>query len=295
MDNHGAVATSSAVTVSVKPLSLTVITPAEGASIAADFVLIRGTYQAPPNSGITVNGKVAASDGQGNFFRKQFSVLSPGANTLTITLASADGQTSTLTRNVTSTGQRTFQISADWDNVMAPSTVTLSASRRGTSPITAVQITNLTGGTGDTSVFDGTTLVKLTFATPGNYSPSVTVTDADGNSYTQTIAIVVQDKIALDQKLKAIWNTFTATLATGDTQTASTFLSSSARMRYAPVFTTLALQMPTIVANWGIPQTGALDTEIAEYTIGRIISSEKRRYFILLLRDGRGVWQIDTM
>ena len=294
VDNHGAIATSAAVTVSVQPLALTVTSPVEGASIPGDFVLIGGTYQAPPNSGVTVNGKVAASDGQGNFIVNNFP-LAPGVNTLTISLASADGQTNTLTRTVSSTGVAPFRISADWDSALAPATVTLSASHRGTGPITAVQITNLTGGVGDASVFDGTSLVKLTFAKAGIYTPSVTVTDADGNSYTQTVVIVVQDKTALDQKLKAIWNSFTATLATSDTQTASTFLSSSARIRYAPVFNTLASQMPTIVAKWGIPQTGALDTEIAEYTIGRIISSEKRRYFILLLRDGRGVWQIDTM
>ena len=294
VDNHGAVATSAAVTVSVQPLALTVTTPAEGASIATDFVLIRGTFQAPPNSGITVNGKVATSDGQGNFFVNNVP-LSPGANTLTITLASADGQTSTLTRTVTSTGQAPFQISADWDNVMAPSTVTISASRRGTSPITAVQITNLTGGTGDTSVFDGTTLVRLTFATPGLYAPSVTLTDPDGKSYSQTIAIAVLDRAALDQKLKAIWNGFTAILSSGDTQTASNYVSSAARMRYGPVFSLLASRMPTIVANWGAPQTGVLNNEIAEYTIGRVVAGEKRRYFIMLLRDIQGIWRIDSM
>jgi hypothetical protein len=105
----------------------------------------------------------------------------------------------------------------------------------------------------------------------------------------------VRDKAVLDQNLKALWNAFSAALAGGDTQTASTFISSAARMRYAQVFATLAPQMPTIIANWGAPQTGSLDTEIAEYTVGRVIAGEKRRYFIMLLRDDKGIWKIDTM
>ena len=41
-------------------------------------------------------------------------------------------------------------------------------------------LANFSGGTADTSVFDGTVLAKLTFPTAGIYQFTVTVTDAGG-------------------------------------------------------------------------------------------------------------------
>jgi len=293
VDNHGAVATSAPITVSVSPLALTVTTPAEGASIAGDFVLIRGTYQAPPNSSVTVNGIVAANDGQGNYFVNNLGLV-PGSNVLTVTLNTAGGQTSTLTRTVTSTAMSPIQVTADPDRGFAPFTTTLRLDR---SPgaISQMTLANFSGGTADTSVFDGKVLAKLTFPTAGIYQFTVTVTDAGGTSYSQPIAILVQDTSTVDQMLKAIWNGFAVGLGAGDIQGAKTFLSGNAQSRYGPVLTLIAPSLASAVANWDPPKTGAIDTEIAEYTVRRIINGIKRVYYVYLLRDPDGIWRIDSM
>ena len=294
VDNRGALMTSSPVNVTVQSMALTITTPADGATIAADFVLVKGTYQGPPNSGVTVNGVVAVSDGQGNFLVNNFP-LTAGANTLTITLNTADGQSTSQTRTVTSTGMAPFQIVADPDTGFAPLSATLRVTNRTSTPLSTFSFANVGAGVLDTSGATADAIGKISYSSPGTYTPTITLVDGAGHSYTQTVVVQVQDRAVLDQHLKALWNAFSVALAAGDTQTASAFISSAARMRYAPVFASLATQMPTIVANWAAPQTGSLDTEIAEYTVGRVIAGEKRRYFIMLLRDDRGIWQIDTM
>ncbi len=95
-DSHGAVASSPSVSIQVVTPTLTIASPAANAVVAADFIMVSGTYQAPPNSGITVNGAVVSNDGQGHFAANNVP-LTVGANTLTINLATADGQTMTQT------------------------------------------------------------------------------------------------------------------------------------------------------------------------------------------------------
>jgi hypothetical protein len=294
VDDHGVVTTSAVVNVSVQPLALTATSPAEGASIASDFVLVRGTYQAPPNSGVTVNGVVAANDGQGNFFINNFP-LAPGPNTLTITLSSSDGQTSTLTRNVTSTGLAPFQITAESDNVLAPGIVTFRVARRGVSPVVSWQVANLSDGTVDSAVFDGVTLTKLTLTTPGVYSPAVTVTDSVGNTYTQIVALVVSERNMLDASLRTLLAQMMNALTAGDTNTAMSFLSTAGRGRYTSVFAQLAVLMPTIVASWSAPQASSLHVDIGEYTVRRVVAGVKHIYFIYMLKDDYGIWRIDSL
>jgi hypothetical protein len=294
VDNRGAVTVSATANITVAPLQLTITSPADGASVGADFVLVHGTYQAPPNSGVTVNGKVATTDGQGRFAVNNFR-LALGTSTLTITLTAADGQSVTRTLTVASTGAAPYQVAADRETGFAPLTTTIRVTSRTATPVTTVAFANLGAGVLDTAGATAEAPARISYAVPGVYLPTITITDAAGNSYTQTVAIVVQERATLDQRLKALWAGFSVALASGDTQTAATFLSSAARIRYAPVFALLAPQMPVIIANWAPPQTGSLDTEIAEYTVGRIVGGERHRYFILMLRDDRGVWQIDTM
>ncbi|HTR59852.1 MAG TPA: Ig-like domain-containing protein [Casimicrobiaceae bacterium] len=293
VDDHGAVTTSSAVSVTVQPLALNVTAPADGASVASDFVLVKGTLQAPPNSGVSVDGAVAASDGT-NFFVGNIP-LSPGANVITIALTTAEGQSVTQTRTVTSTATSPYQITADVDASFAPATVVLSASRRLERKIVGASLSGLGGATADPSAFDGQTIAKLTFSTPGRYDPVVTLTDDSGATYTQSVAILVLDEASLGALVKSVWTGFVAALTAGDKAAALRRVSSAMHFKYGPVLDVLAPHLPQIVATWSVPVTGALADDLGELVVGRTWQGKDRAFFIYVMREKDGVWRIMGM
>jgi hypothetical protein len=293
-DARASVATSASVNVRAITPALAITSPAAGASLAADFMIVTGTYQAPPNSGITVNGVVASNDGQGNFAANNVPIAS-GANNFTVTLTTADGQSVTQTQLVNSSATAPMQIYVDPDVDFAPATFTIRVKNRTANTISSFSYSNLGGGQIDTSGASQAVLGSITYSVPGLYTPRFTVTDSSANTYAQTLAIHVQDKAALDQMLKRVWSDFGSTLAAGDVQRAMIQLSITARARYGPVLTRIAPGLRAAVATWTLPQSGALGAEIAEYWVQRTVEGVKRAYLIYLLRNPDGIWQLDSM
>jgi hypothetical protein len=294
VDNRGAVTTSAPVSVNVQTLGLAITSPAANAQIAADFVTITGTYQAPLNSGVTINGVVAHNDGQGNFYINNFP-LAAGTNTFTVKLASPDGAATSLTQAVTSTGIAPFQISLDPDTGMAQTTATIRVAQRGAAGWSNIAFSGIGTGVLDTTGLTQTVPGTITYAVPGIYKPRVTLTDAAGNAYTQTLSIIVQDKTAQGQSMQAVWTRFAGALAGGDKKVALASLNAMAQVRYGPVFDALESHLREIVANWSAPRIGRMSDEVAELTVARNIDGVKRLFFIYLLRDGNGIWRVENM
>lgn len=292
VDNRGAVTTSAPVSVTVQPLALTIASPAEGASIAADFVTVTGTFQAPPNSGVTVNGVVANSDGS-NYFINGLALV-PGTNTITVTLTTAEGQTVSQSRMVMSTAAANYRISASIDNVMAPGSVLLRVAKRLDRRVVSLQIANL-GGTADLSVFDGATLAKVTFTNPGRYEPIVTIQDDAGNSYSQSVAILVQDPVTLSAVVRAVWTGFAGSLAGGDKLAAMSRMSETVRFRYGPTLDALAPYFAQIIPTWSAPSVGLLASGLAELVVTRDVQGVGRMFFVYVIRERDGVWRLTSM
>ena len=64
VDNKSTTTTSAPVGIAVKALGLSFTSPGAGASLDGDSVVVTGTFQAPANSGVNVNGVTAALDSQ---------------------------------------------------------------------------------------------------------------------------------------------------------------------------------------------------------------------------------------
>jgi hypothetical protein len=294
IDDASAVTTSAEVRIQVVTPALTITTPVPNATILADFVLVSGTYLGPPNSGMGVNGLVASNDGQGRYFVNNLP-LTDGSNTLTVTLTMADGQTITQTQTVSRAAVAPMQVYAEIDADFAPATFTIKVLNRTANAITNISYPNLGGGQLDASVVDQSTLGKITYTTPGVYMPGFVITDSAGNTYTQTVAVLAQDRAALDQMLKAVWGEFSNALAMGNIPSAMKFFSGNAQVRYGPVLAQIAPSLAAAVANWEPPQTGSLGNEVSEYTVRRIVRGTKHVYFVYFLRDPNGLWQLDLM
>jgi Bacterial Ig domain/Glucodextranase, domain B len=293
-DARGAVATSASVDVRAITPALAITSPAVGASLPADFMIVTGTYQAPPNSGITINGVVASNDGQGNFAANNVPIAS-GANTFTVTLTTADGQSVTQTQLVNSSAIAPMQIYVDPDIDFAPATFTIRVKNRTANTIASFSYSNLGGGQIDTSESSQTVLGSITYTAAGLYRPLFTVTDAFGNRYVQAISLLVRDRSATDQTLQRVWSRFKNALSAGNKTAAMQALTASAQAQYASVFDALLPYLANIVSTWSALQPSSLDGESAEYGINKTIDGINRIFLIDFVFDSDGVWRLDSM
>jgi hypothetical protein len=148
--------------------------------------------------------------------------------------------------------------------------------------------------------FDGTITAapwetSITYLSPATVTLTVRVTDTAGNVYTEAVPVVVLDRSAVDQRVRAVWTGMTTALAAGDTATASTYLDPLARQRYGPVFSLLQPNFGAIVPTFSNPQGVSLTQEFGEYAVNRVIDGQNRLFFIYFGRNGDGVWRIGSM
>ncbi|MFO1304394.1 MAG: Ig-like domain-containing protein [Burkholderiales bacterium] len=293
VDNRGAVGVSVPVNITVQALEITITSPADGASIDADFVTVYGTFKAPPNSGVTVNGRVAATDGT-NFHVNNFP-LEFGSNEIAITVTTGEGQTMARTVNITRAAISPYQLLLSADAMHAPAALTLSVSKRVDRKVVSLGVAGLGTGAADMTVFDGSTLAKLSLAAPGSYQPVFTIQDDTGATYTQRLSILVLDPAQSAQRVKDVWLGFAGALGAGDKAGALNRTSYSARSIYAPTFDALAPYFTQIVPQWSAPVVGPVGTEVSELVVSRMVEGKNSAFFIYVMRDRDGVWRVVSM
>ena len=290
-DSMGNVTSSAVVNIVVVaaiPVTMAITSPTEGAVINDNRVTVTGTFQAPANSSIVVNGVAAMLSG--NTFYAVDVPLQTGANTLTVMLTTIRGETVTQTLHVTGGAPQVVQISADKSQGLAPLTVTFKVS--GVTGAYTASVSNA-GGTLDQS--DPAVLFKINYTTPGVYQPTVTITGSAGALTSKTFTIVVQDRAQLNQVLKSQWEGLNNALIVGDKPTALRYFNVQAQAKYGPVFDELMLKMPEIIASYSALAQVSIGDEIAEYVVVRGINGIKRPYFIYFIKDQSGIWKIDGM
>jgi hypothetical protein len=110
------------------------------------------------------------------------------------------------------------------------------------------------------------------------------------------VQVVVQDRGALDQQLKATWSGFAGALADRDLPRASQYFSSTAREIYSPMLGTLRDRLPAIVASFSELRTSSITSDLGEYAIRRTESSGKTYLYLVYFRLGEdGVWRLESM
>jgi len=299
-DTSGYSATSAPIAIIVQAggfTDLVIVSPASPAGVSAsvtdDSVLVHGTYTGPINTGITVNGVVAETDGRGHFALNSVP-LDIGTNTIDVALTTIDGQTATKSTTVARTGDAPFRVVAVPDAGFAPFTTLLSAISRRVGPVTHVDVTNLGGGTFDGSLFDGQTLGKLSFASPGFYLPRVTLTYANNRSYSQTVAIVVKDAAEIDGMFLGMFNRVVSLLRSRQKAMALTLLTEPNRSAFEVVFNELDARLPQIVDTFSGIGGISLGSELATYALKRAVGDGVKIFLIEYMRDSDGVWRIDS-
>ena len=292
VDNAGASTTSLPVAITVSAPALAIDTPVAGAMIAADHVHVQGSFNTSASAGIVVNGVVAAMEG--NRFYAANVPLSAGANSVTATLTRMDGVATTHTIEVSSV-PAPVAISVEPAQGFAPLAVTIAVGAQSGASIARVEIDADGNGGIDGVLSAPPWQTTVTYLSTGTVNLVVKVTDTAGGIHAETVPIVVADKAALDQRVRAVWTGMTSALAAGDTTSALTFLDPFARQRYAPVFSLLQPDLGTIVGTFSNLQGVSLTQDFGEYAVNRVIDGQNRIFFVYFSRNGDGVWRLGSM
>ena len=283
-----------AVTV-VEPISIEITSPASGATINKASAIVRGRiYNQSGEIGVVVNGILAEVHGS------DFAAIVPlqiGQNTITATATRPDGLQgqAQITIN-TETQQEFVRLTATPTSSVLDQTgilnVTFEAEAYFTNPVSGYSWDFNGDGTSEITGTEATVIAQYQF--PGIYFPRVTVTDNQGNIYTETTLVNVLSREEIDALLRAKWEGMKTKLSSGDIEGALAFYDETSKQDYRDLFNVLSPILPTIVQEMS-------DIQLIEYTGNSTI------YDILTIRDGieysfqllftkdiNGIWRIDS-
>lgn len=274
-------------------LNVMVTSITSGAMVSTDNLLLSGKFGGPENTGVTVNGVVAVT-ADGKFYVNNLP-LQPGTNTLTVIATTPDGQTVTQTLTVINTGLSPFQVTVEPQSGVAPLNVAFTVTAQTSNTIQQIAIDFDGNGTTDFTTTDPTAPITFTYNTPGVYQPRITITDNQGATYNQSLAVVVYSAVQMDKLFETLWTNMNNALQSGDITGASRFLNASAKLKYKPLFDALLSRMSQILASYSSLRRISISENIGEYAINRTYLGQNRIYLIYFLRDSDGVWRLDAM
>ncbi|MBU0966523.1 MAG: fibronectin type III domain-containing protein, partial [Proteobacteria bacterium] len=197
-------------------MSISITSPADGETITSSNVLVQGTVDGTPTEvGVTANGVAALIDS--GLFAANRVPLMTGANTITVMAVDMEGNVALATINVTCQPATDFiELIPNAESGIAPFTANFS--------ITATF--DMATATTEVSAFGPAAMGSVTFtdsehfttmlSVPGLYLVTAQVTDSASTVYTDSAAILVMDKEALDGLLKGKWNGMKTALAAGN-------------------------------------------------------------------------------
>ncbi len=272
-------------------LNITITSPSAGEIISKPEIVVKGNIInfTGNETGVTVNGKAA------NVYGSQFVAnnvsLVEGVNAITVIAKDTANNTATasVTVNAVTTGSY-VKLSSNIESGIAPLTVNFSASTSNFTPA-SYQMDYEGDGVVD---YTGTTFENISHAytSEGIFYPTVTVTDDQGNTYSDTIAITALSKTEIDTLLKGKWGGMKGALAEGNVEKILTYFLISSQERYRYIFTSLINPLADIAAGMQSIEMISLKNGVSEYRIKRLEDVGEVTYYIYFVLDENGLWKI---
>ncbi|MCK7478870.1 MAG: carboxypeptidase-like regulatory domain-containing protein [Candidatus Moduliflexus flocculans] len=128
----------------------------------------------------------------------------------------------------------------------------------------------------------------------GVFFPTITITDSQGNQYSDTLAVVVLTKAELDAVLKGKWDGMKREFMRGDKQRALSYIAKDSRPIYEEIFTLLADKLPSLASSMRDISMMEAKGDSAEYVITRPQRGVEMSYFIYFVKDDDGIWRINA-
>jgi hypothetical protein len=244
-----------------------------------------------PEAGITVNGYGALIDGD------EFTALIPVDATVTVLTAALKNFAGTTLASdaipvtvVAPTAETIVHLIPSPPGGLAPLIVGFSISTL--APVSQI-VLDLDG---DGSIdFQGASLAGnlFTYSQPGLFTPTVQITDNQGQTHTAVTFVHVLDQAALDAQLQVVWQGFKSALRAGEITQAVMFLHSGSRVAYqAKLAQFNALTLANIDQYMTTIQLVEVGFGGAQYEMIRIQDGQRVSFSVWFLVDQDGIWRI---
>jgi alpha-tubulin suppressor-like RCC1 family protein len=300
-DSLGSYAETAPFTITVGPSSsITIPTTLNGSTVASATLSFTGTVAAPANSSIAVNGQIATITNDGRYVINDLP-LQVGANTITVTLTTPSGATTTQTFTVTrSAGASLFTLSVSPTEGTAPvlSRITLTNSSGTAFKNVVLSCDNPNG---DLALAGNTVSTMLTpvdcnYTQPGVYRPWVAIRNAaDQVIWSDFKFVTVGDALGNIGLVRAIYVGMVDKLKANNATGALASFSGHAKEKYAAIFAALGTGLATAAGQLGTIDSIVADNSTAEISIVRTVGTTKVSFTVHMFKGEDGVWRIESI
>ncbi len=149
-------------------------------------------------------------------------------------------------------------------------------------------------GDGTAEITGTEATVTAQYQNPGIYLPRVTVTDTQGNTYSETTLVNVLYREEMDALLRSKWEGVRTRLSDGDIEGALLFFDEFTKQDYRELFNALSSWLPAIVQEMSDIQLIKYSRNAAIYDIRTIRGGIEYSFQLLFTQDGYGLWRITS-
>jgi PKD repeat protein len=137
--------------------------------------------------------------------------------------------------------------------------------------------------------------VTASYQQIGLYLATVTVTDTQGNRYTDTVIVNVMDAVAMGDFFTGKWNDMKNALYSGDISRALSHYAEESKDAYNQQFTALSPYLQQIVTDMGsFHLVRVIDGNAAECELRSVKNGITYSFQVLYVRDDNGNWGIHS-
>jgi hypothetical protein len=293
-------------TVSSSPINVTVLAAStlqidagiDGSNVDDDNMSISGTVLAPANSAVMVNGRRVTLDLTGHFFVDGVQ-LSPGANSLDVTLLSQEGAPTSRQILVTRTDAKPFQVTIDRQEGIAPFDATMTITNRSNLPVDRIEIDTNSDGTPEStiaSLIDGKRDVVFRFSNSGTYLVGVKIFDQNNVViYSTTRRVMAWNPNTFAQRTLGVYTGMLERLRQGDVEAALTAVIGTSSDHFREIFTVLGSDLRAIVEQLGTIRNVSFNEQIMQIFVVRPVSGVNQTFTVNLMLGEDGIWRIADM
>jgi hypothetical protein len=224
--------------------------------------------------------------------------LAPGANSIPITVTTADGVSATQSISVSrSDSTPLFSVSLDPSEGAAPLDAQFTIENPSNSPFGTIEFDVNGDGVSDfTATTIETAQATLTQLSAGVHRIRVTVKDAQGATIYSTVKKVhAFDPVEAFLTIKGVYMEMLERLRVGSIDQALNALSPAVRAQYRELFISFGGDLPAVLNELGTLAHGGLTENLGELVIVRPTAQGNTGYIITLVRGDDGIWRIEGL